>query len=65
MTAPLMVLAVPEYRRGLSRHPGVSGTGLPWEGAGAHHEGSAALSIMALATLMGLTGNRRGLLPVC
>ncbi|MCW5800245.1 MAG: NADH-quinone oxidoreductase subunit L [Nitrospira sp.] len=54
MTAPLMVLAVLSIVAG---YLGIPAFLEPvFHGEGAHHEGSAALVIMALATLMGLTG---------
>ncbi|MFO0720794.1 MAG: NADH-quinone oxidoreductase subunit L [Nitrospira sp.] len=56
MTAPLMVLAVLSIVAGYLGIPAFLEPVFHGEGAGAHHEGSAALSIMALATLMGLTG---------
>ncbi|HNI19623.1 MAG TPA: NADH-quinone oxidoreductase subunit L, partial [Nitrospira sp.] len=56
MTAPLMVLAVLSIVAGYLGIPAFLEPVFHGEGAGAHHEGSAALGIMALATLMGLTG---------
>ncbi len=56
MTAPLMVLAVLSIVAGYLGIPAFLEPVFHSEGAGAHHEGSAALGIMALATLMGLTG---------
>ena len=56
MTAPLMVLAVLSIVAGYLGIPAFLEPVFHGEGAGAHHEGSAALDIMALATLMGLTG---------
>ena len=56
MTAPLMVLAVLSIVAGYLGIPAFLEPVFHGEGAGAHHEGSAALVIMALATLMGLTG---------
>ncbi len=56
MTAPLMVLAVLSIVAGYLGIPGFLEPVFHGEGAAAHHEGSAAYSIMALATLMGLTG---------
>ena len=65
MTAPLAGAGRAEYRRRIPRHSGVSGTGLPREGAAAHHEGSAAYGIMALATLMGLRESARPTISTC
>lgn len=56
MTAPLMVLAVLSIVAGYLGIPTFLEPVFHGEGAGAHHEGGAALGIMALATLMGLTG---------
>ena len=56
MTAPLMVLAVLSIVAGYLGIPAFLEPVFHGEGAGAHHEGSAAFGIMALATLMGLTG---------
>ena len=56
MTAPLMVLAVLSIVAGYLGIPAFLEPVFHGEGAAAHHEGSAALGIMALATLMGLTG---------
>ncbi|ULA61406.1 MAG: NADH-quinone oxidoreductase subunit L [Nitrospira sp.] len=56
MTAPLMVLAVLSIVAGYLGIPAFLEPVFHGEGTGAHHEGSAALGIMAVATLMGLTG---------
>ncbi len=56
MTAPLMVLAVLSIVAGYLGIPAFLEPVFHGEGGGAHHEGGAALGIMALATLMGLTG---------
>lgn len=56
MTAPLMVLAVLSIVAGYLGIPAFLEPIFHGEGTGAHHEGSAALGIMAVATLMGLTG---------
>ncbi len=56
MTAPLLVLAVLSIVGGYLGIPAFLEPVFHGKGAGAHHEGSAALVIMALATLMGLMG---------
>ncbi|MCC6966957.1 MAG: NADH-quinone oxidoreductase subunit L [Nitrospira sp.] len=56
MTAPLMVLAVLSIVAGYLGIPAFLEPVFHGEGGEAHHEGGAALGIMALATLMGLTG---------
>lgn len=56
MTAPLMVLAVLSIVAGYLGIPAFLEPVFHGEGSGAHHEGETALVIMALATLMGLTG---------
>ena len=56
MTAPLMVLAVLSIVAGYLGIPAFLEPAFHGEGGAAPHEGSAAYGIMALATLMGLTG---------
>ncbi len=56
MTAPLMVLAVLSIVAGYLGIPAFLEPVFHGAGAAAHHEGTAAYGIMALATLMGLTG---------
>ncbi|MDR4480217.1 MAG: NADH-quinone oxidoreductase subunit L [Nitrospira sp.] len=56
MTAPLMVLAVLSIVAGYLGIPSFLEPVFHGAGAAAHHEGTAAYGIMAVATLMGLTG---------
>ena len=56
MTGPLMVLAVLSIVAGYLGIPAFLEPVFHGDGAAAHHEGSAAYGIMAVATLMGLTG---------
>ncbi|CAE6700089.1 MAG: NADH-quinone oxidoreductase subunit L [Nitrospira sp.] len=56
MTVPLMVLAVLSIVAGYLGIPGFLEPVFHGEGTAAHHEGGAALGIMAVATLMGLSG---------
>lgn len=56
MTAPLLVLAVLSIVAGYLGIPAFLEPVFHGDGAAAHHEGSAAYGIMAIATLMGLTG---------
>lgn len=56
MTAPLLVLAVLSIVAGYLGIPAFLEPVFHGDGAAAHHEGSAAYGIMAVATLMGLTG---------
>jgi len=56
MTVPLMVLAVLSIVAGYLGIPGFLEPVFHGEGATGHHEGGAALGIMAVATLMGLSG---------
>lgn len=56
MTAPLMVLAVLSIVAGYLGIPAFLEPVFHGEGAASHHEGGAALGIMAVATLMGFTG---------
>jgi NADH-quinone oxidoreductase subunit L len=56
MTAPLMVLAVLSIVAGYLGIPAFLEPVFHGEGAAAHHEGSAAYGIMAVATLAGLAG---------
>ena len=56
MTAPLMVLAVLSIVAGYLGIPAFLEPVFHSEGSAAHHEGPAAFGIMALATLMGLSG---------
>ena len=56
MTAPLMVLAVLSIVAGYLGIPAFLEPVFHGEGAAGHHEGNAALGIMAVATLMGLSG---------
>ena len=56
MTAPLIVLAVLSIVAGYLGIPAFLEPVFHGEGAAAHHEGGAAVGIMAVATLMGLSG---------
>ena len=56
MTAPLMVLAVLSIVAGYIGIPAFLGPVFHADDGAAHHEGPAAVAIMAVATLMGLSG---------
>ena len=56
MTAPLMVLAVLSIVAGYIGIPAFLEPVFHADGGAAHHEGPAAVAIMAVATLMGLSG---------
>ncbi len=57
MTVPLLILAVLSIAAGYLGIPEFLAPAFPGgEGGGAHHEGSAALGIMVVATAMGLLG---------